>query len=189
VETPKLYIKGMVSLRCKIAVKEELKKLGLHYIFVELGEVDIMEDLTVSQREQLKENLLKIGLELMDDKKSILVERIKNIITEMVQYTEELPDVNYSVYIADKLRHDYTYLSNIFSEVNGISIKQYIINQKIEKAKEFIMYDELTLSEIAFKLHYSSIGHFSNQFKKITGVTPSFYKGLKQKRRINLENI
>ena len=189
VEKPNLFIKGMVSYRCKMAVKEELKKLGLHYIFVELGEVDIMEDLTVFQREQLKENLGKIGLELIDDTKSILVEKIKNTIIEMVQYAEEFPKVKHSVYIADKLRHDYTYLANIFSEANGISIQQYIIHQKIEKAKEFILYNELTLSEIAFKLNYSSSAHFSNQFKKITGVSPSFYKGLKQKRLINLENI
>jgi AraC-like DNA-binding protein len=185
----KLYIKYMVSLRCKMMVKEELKKLGLEYVVVDLGTVEIMEDITREQRDQLKTNLLKSGLELLDDKRSILIEKIKNVITEMIHYSDELPDVNYSDYISEKLKYDYTYLANIFSEVKGITIQQYIIIHKIEKVKELLLYDELNLTEIAFKLHYSSVAHLSNQFKKVTGLSPSFYKQLKQKRLGNLESM
>jgi len=185
----KLYIKYMVSLRCKLLVKYELEKLGLHCVAVNLGTAEILEDLTEMQHKQLKENLLKSGLELMEDKRNILIEKIKNVIIEMIHYADELPDVNYSAYISDKLHHNYTYLANIFSEVKGISIQQFIINHKIERIKELLFYDELTLSEISFKLHYSSVAHLSNQFKKITGVCPSFYKLLKRNRQVNLENI
>ena len=185
----KLYIKYMVSLRCKMMVKEELKKLGLHYVIVDLGMIEILEDITQEQRNLLKENLLKSGLELLDDKKSILVEKIKNIITEMIHYSDELPKVNYSDYISEKLNHDYTYLANVFSEVKGITIQQFIIIHKIERVKELLLYNELNLTEISYKLHYSSVAHLSNQFKKITGLTPSFYKQLKEKRKSNLENM
>lgn len=185
----KLYIKYMVSLRCKMMVKEELKKLGLQYVIVDLGMIEILEDITDEQRVLLKKNLLKSGLELLDDKKSILVEQIKTAITEMIQYTDDLPKVNYSDYLSEKLDHDYTYLSNVFSEVKGITIQQFIIIHKIEKVKEYILYDELNLTEISYKLHYSSVAHLSNQFKKITGLTPTFYKHLKNKRKSNLENV
>ncbi len=185
----KLFIKYMVSLRCKMVVKEELKKLGLNYAIVELGVVEILEDITQEQREELSKNLLKSGLEVLENKKSILIEKIKNVITEMIHYSDELPKVNYSDYISEKLDYDYTYLANIFSEVKGITIQQYIIIHKIERAKELILYDELNLSEISYKLHYSSPAHLSNQFKKITGLTPSFYKKMKQKRNKNLENM
>lgn len=185
----KLYIKYMVSLRCKMMVKEELKKLGLHYVIVDLGMIEILEDITQEQRNLLKENLLKSGLELLDDKKSILVEKIKNVITEMIHYSDELPKVNYSDYISEKLNHDYTYLANVFSEVKGITIQQFIIIHKIERVKELLLYDELNLTEISYKLHYSSVAHLSGQFKKITGLTPSFYKQLKEKRKSNLENM
>lgn len=178
----------MVSLRCKMVVKEELKKLGLHYVLVDLGIVEIMEDINQKQHDQLKKNLLKSGLELLDDKKSILIEKIKNMIIEMIHYSDDLPKINYSDYISDKLKYDYTYLSNIFSEVKGISIQQFIIVHKIEKVKELLLYDELNLSEISYKMHYSSVSHLSKQFKKITGLSPSYYKQLKQKRRDNLEN-
>jgi AraC-like DNA-binding protein len=170
-------------------VKEELKKLGLKYVIVDLGMVEILEDITQEQREQLSKNLLKSGLELLEDKKSILIEKIKNVITEMIHYSDELPKVNYSDYISDKLNYDYTYLANIFSEVKGITIQQYIIIHKIERVKELILYDELSLTEISYKLHYSSAAHLSNQFKKVTGLTPSFYKKMKQKRNRNLENM
>jgi len=170
-------------------VKEELKKLGLNYFIVDLGAVEILEDITKEQREQLSKNLLKSGLELLENKKSILIEKIKNVITEMIHYSDELPKVNYSDYISEKLDYDYTYLANIFSEVKGITMQQYIIIHKIERVKELILYDELNLSEIAYKLHYSSPAHLSNQFKKITGLTPSFYKKMKQKRNRNLENL
>jgi len=185
----KLYIKYMVSLRCKMMVKEELKKLGLNYIIVDLGMVEILEDITQEQREQLGKNLLKSGLELLEDKKSILIEKIKNLIIEMIHYSDELPNINYSDYISEKLGYDYTYLANTFSEIKGITIQQFIIIHKIERVKELILYDELNLTEISYKLNYSSPAHLSNQFKKITGLTPSFYKQMKLKRNKNLENM
>ncbi|MDP3461503.1 MAG: helix-turn-helix domain-containing protein [Bacteroidales bacterium] len=179
----------MVSLRCKMVVKDELKKLGLHYTIVDLGMVDVFEEITSEQRELLKANLLRSGLELLDDKKSILIEKIKNVIIEMIHYSEELPKVNYSDHISEKLNHDYTYLSNTFSEVKGITIQQYIIFHKIERVKELLLYDELTLTEISYRMQYSSVAHLSNQFKKVTGLSPSFYKQLKQKRKGTLENL
>lgn|SRR5690606_33531827 len=185
----KLYIKYMVSLRCKMLVKEELKKLGLNYVILDLGMVDILEDITEEKRIQLKNNLLKSGLELLDDKRSILIEKIKNVIIDLIHYTSEIPKVNYSNYISEKLGYDYTYLANTFSEVKGITIQHYIIEHKIEKVKELLLYDELNISEIAYKLHYSSAAHLSNQFKKITGLSPSFYKKLQLKRKRNLENL
>lgn len=185
----KLYIKYMVSLRCKMLVKEDLKNLGLNYVNVDLGVVDIMEDITMEQKLQLKENLMKSGLELLDDKRSILIENIKNVIIEMVHYTDELPKVNYSDYISEKLGYDYTYLSNMFSEVNGITIQQFIIIHKIERVKELLIYDELNLTEISYIMHYSSVAHLSSQFKKVTGLTPTFYKQLKDKRKQNLEDL
>lgn len=184
-----LYIKYMVSLRCKMVVKEELKKLGLHYVIVDLGTVEILEDITLAQKKELKRNLLKFGLELLDDKRNILIEKIKLLIIEMIHYSEEIPKVNYSDYISEKLGYDYTYLSNIFSEVKGITIQQYIIVHKIERVKELLLYDELNLTEISYQLHYSSVAHLSNQFKKITGLTPSYYKKLKNKRNSNLEDL
>lgn len=170
-------------------VKEELKKLGLHYVVVELGMVEILEDITPAQHDQLKTNLLKSGLELLDDKKSILIEKIKNVIIEMVHYNDEIPKVNYSDYISQTLHYDYTYLSNIFSEVKGITIQQFIIINKIERVKELLLYDELSLTEISYKLHYSSVGHLSNQFKKITGLSPTYFKLLGKVRKSNLENV
>ena len=184
-----LYIKYMVSLRCKMLVKEELKKLGLHYVIVDLGMVEILEDISAEKFQDLKNNLALSGLELLDDKKSVLIEKIKNVIVEMVHYTDEIPKVNYSDYIAEKLHHDYTYLSNIFSEVKGTTIQQYIIVHKIERVKELLLYGELNLTEISYMLNYSSVAHLSNQFKKITGLSPTFFKKLKQKRHQNLENI
>lgn len=179
----------MVSLRCKMMVKDELAKLGIKAISIELGLVEILEDITKEQHEQLKANLLKSGLELLDDKRAILIEKIKNVITEMIHYTDEIPKVNYSVFLSDKLNLDYTYLSNIFSEVKGITIQQFIIVNKIERVKELLLYNEMNLTEIAYKLHYSSVAHLSNQFKKVTGLSPSYYKQLKQKRKSNLENV
>lgn len=170
----KLYIKYMVSLRCKMMVKEELKKLGLKYVSVDLGIVEILEEITADQRDQLRKNLLTSGLELLEDNRSILIEKIKNVIIEMIHYSDEVPKVNYSDHISKKLGYDYTYLANTFSEVKGITIQQFIILHKVERVKELIIYDELTLSEIAYKLHYSSGAHLSTQFKKITGLTPSY---------------
>jgi AraC-like DNA-binding protein len=179
----------MVSIRCKMVVKSELNKLGIHYVFVDLGEVEIKEDITPEQREQLKKALLKSGLELMDDKKAILIEKIKNVIIEMIHYEDELPKIKKSDYISEKLNHDYTYLANLFSEVTGTTIEHFIIAHKIEKVKELLLYDELNLTEISYKLNYSSVAHLSKQFKKVTGLTPSFFKQLKNKRRSTLENV
>jgi AraC-like DNA-binding protein len=170
-------------------VEAELQKLGLRYVFIDLGMVELSEPLTHLQREQLRENLLQSGLELLDDKKSILIEKIKTVITELIQHAGEMPKLNYSSYLSEKLNYDYTYLANIFSEVKGTTIQQFIIIHKIEKVKELLLYDELNLTEIAHQLHYSSVAHLSTQFKKVTGLSPSFYKQLKQKRRQNLENM
>jgi len=170
-------------------VKEELKHLDLNYTNIELGMIELQDDISDLQRKKLKENLLKIGLILLDDKKSILIEKIKNVIVEMIHYSDELPKVNYSEYISTKLGYDYTYLANTFSEVKGITIQQYIIINKIERVKELLIYGELNLTEISYKMHYSSVAHLSNQFKRITGLTPSFYKQLKNKRKANLEDL
>lgn len=185
----KLYIKYMVSLRCKLMVKTELENLGLRYANIELGMIEIEEGLDEEKKQQLKTNLLKSGLELLDDRKSILIDKIKNLIIEMIHYSEEVPRVNYSDYISEKLGYDYTYLSNIFSEVKGITIQYFIINHKIEKAKELILYDELNITEISYRLNYSSVSHLSNQFKKVTGYTPSYFKKIGEMRKTNLENL
>ena len=184
----KLFIKYMVSIRCKMVVKSELDKLGLHYIKVNLGEVEIREDLTKEQHDQLKSELLKSGLELMDDKKAILIEKIKNIIIGMIHYADEPHPQNLSDYISEKLNHDYTYLANLFSEVTGITIEHYIIAHKIERVKELLLYQEYNLTEISYMLNYSSVAHLSNQFKKVTGLTPTFFKQLKNKRFTSVIN-
>lgn len=185
----KIYIKYMVSLRCKMVVKDELRKLGLHFIVVDLGEVEIMEELTESQHDALKAALYVSGLELMDDKRAVLIEKIKNVIVEMIHYADELPKINYSNYISEKLNYDYTYLSNLFSEVKGITIQQFIILHKIERVKELLLYEELNLTEISYQLQYSSVSHLSNQFKKVTGLTPSQFKLLKNRQRNPIEEI
>ncbi len=179
----------MVSTRCKMLVKDELKKLNLHFIVVDLGEIEIMETITNEQRDQLNTALKLSGLELMDDKKAVLIEKVKNIIIEMVHYFDELPSINYSDYISSKVGLDYTYISNIFTEVKGLTIQQFIINHKVERIKELIIYDELNITEIAWKMNYSSVAHLSNQFKKITGLSPSHFKLLKDKRRTPIEEI
>ena len=170
-------------------VMTQLKKLNLHFSEVKLGSVEIIEDITPEQREQLKINLKKSGLELLGDKHSVLVENIITVINEMIHYTDDEPKANYSDHISEKLGYDYTYLTNIFAEVKGITIQHYIILNKIEKVKELILYEDLTLTEIAARMYYSSVGHLSNQFKKITGHTPTFYKDLAHKRRENLDNV
>lgn len=185
----KLYIKYMVSIRCKMVVKAELDALGLHYGTVDLGEVEIRGNISSEQRDHLGLALRKSGLELMDDKRAMLIEKIKNVIVEMVHYREELPKVKNSDYISEKLGHDYTYLANMFSEATGMTIEHFIIAHKIERVKELLLYDELNLTEISYKLNYSSVAHLSNQFKKITGLTPTFFKQLKHKRRIPLEDV
>ncbi len=185
----KLYIKYMVSLRCKMVVKDELRKLGINYSNISLGQVELAEEINRSQLENIRIALKQSGLELMDDKKSVLIEKIKDVVIEMVHYEDELPKVNFSDYLTEKLGYNYTYLANLFSETEGTTIEHFIIIHKIERVKELIIYDELNLTEIAWKLHYSSVSHLSNQFKKITGLTPSFFKSLKNKKRSNLENL
>ena len=185
----RLYIKNMVCIRCKMLVTDELMKLGIQPISVDLGETEIMDSISADTWLTIKTNLLKWGLELMDDKKSILIQKVKNVIIELVHYTEEPLSVNLSVYLADKLKHDYTYLSNLFSEAQGTTIEKFFILHKIERVKELLVYDELTLTEIAFRLHYSSVSHLSTQFKKTTGLTPSYFRQLKDKRRSMLEDL
>ena len=170
-------------------VRSELESLGIDHTVVELGEVGLLKELSRSQHDKLKFNLLRYGLELMDDKRSMLIEKIKNVIVEMIHYADELPKTNNSEYISSKVKYDYTYLANLFSEVQGITIEHYIIAHKIEKVKELLVYDELNLTQIADKLHYSSVAHLSSQFKKVTGLTPSHFKKLKEKRRNTLESL
>lgn len=179
----------MVSNRCKMAVKEELRNLGLHFILVDLGEVEIMENISLDQREKLKIRLHNAGFELMDDKKSMLIEKIKNVIIEMVHHSNEIIKVNFSDYLSEKLNHDYTYMSNLFSEVQGTTIEQFIISHKTERIKELIIYGEHNITEIAWKMGYSSVAHLSSQFKKVTGLSPSHFKKLKDKRRSPIEEV
>lgn len=179
----------MVSNRCKMIVKEKLKNLGLNYVTVDLGEVNILEEISNGQREQLKSLLLKSGLLLMDDKRAMLIEKIKNVIITMIHHSDEILKIKFSNYLSEKLDYNYTYLANTFSENQGITIEQFILTHKIERVKELIIYDELNLTEISQKLNYSSVGALSNQFKKITGLTPSFYKKLKEKRKENIEDF
>jgi len=185
----KLYIKYMVSTRCKIAVKEELKKLGLHFIFVDLGKVEIMENISELQKKNLKTALLRLGLDLMDDKRTELIEEIKSSVIQMIHYSEETVKVNFSVFLSEKLNFDYTYLSNLFSEVQGTTLEHFIISHKIERIKELIIYDELNITEIARMMNYSSVAYLSNQFKRITGFSPSQFKHLNDKRRNPIEEI
>jgi len=179
----------MVSIRCKMLVKSELEKLGLAYKSVELGEVELEENITPEQWNVLNINLKRSGIELMEDKKSILIEKIKKVIIELVHYSDEPLDINFSQYLSQKLNHDYTYLANLFSETLGITIEHFLIVHKIERVKELLIYDELNITEIAWKMHYSSVAHLSNQFKKMTGLTPTFFKKLRDKKRDNLENF
>ena len=179
----------MVCIRCKMIVKTELDKLGIFHGIVNLGDTEVRQTTTTVQLLQLKLVLEKYGLELMEDKKAILIEKIKNVIIELVHYIGELPVMKKSDYISQKLDYDYTYLANIFSETTGTTIEQYIILHKIERVKELLIDDELTLSEISYKLNYSSVAHLSNQFKKITGLTATFFKTLKNLKRSNLEDV
>lgn len=185
----KIYIKNMVSVRCKMIVREEMEKLGFKVEDVQLGYAEIKGSLSKAQRIELDIALRKYKLELLDDKKNILIERIKNEIIEMIHFNEEIPKVNYSKYLSDKLALNYTYLSNTFSEVTGTTIEHYIIHHKIERVKELLMYNELNLTEISYRLHYSSVAHLSNQFKKVTGYTPTTYKRKNINNRVALETV
>lgn len=185
----RIFIQNMVSLRCKLKVKSELDKLNIKYSNVQLGEVEITESISETTFKELQIALHESGLELMDDKKAILIEKIKNIVVEMLHYADELPKTNFSDYLSDKLNMDYNTVSTIFSHTKGITIEHYIMLHKIEKVKELLIYDELNLTEIAWKMHYSSTAHLSSQFKKVTGLTPTFFKNMKNKNRKGLEDL
>ena len=179
----------MVCGRCKMVVKSEFEKLGFHPISIELGVVEIRETNIDSSMEVLLQNLRSWGFDLIDDKQSKIIEHIKNLIVELVHYQNNEPKINLSDYLTQNILHDYSTLSNLFSEVEGTTIEKYFISLKIEKVKELLMYDELTLSEISYKLNYSSVAYLSNQFKKVTGFTPSYYKNLKDKKRRQIEDL
>jgi AraC-like DNA-binding protein len=184
------YVKNMVCHRCRLAVEDALKKINLTPVNVQLGEVAVAEDtISPTQLQQLTNELEQLGFELLDDKKKKLIEQIKTLIIELTHYKKESVSKKYSAIIQEKLHHDYSYLSKLFSEVEGITIEQYIISQKIEKTKELLVYDELSLSEIAFQLNYSSVAHLSTQFKKITGLTPSEFKKLSGGHRKPLDQL
>jgi AraC-like DNA-binding protein len=178
----------MVCLRCKIVVENELKNLGIDYIRVEIGEILLREELTEAQKTQLNFCLKPYGLELIIKRKNIIVEKVKNIIIELIHNSNEALTIRFSDYLRRKMNYDYTYLANLFSEVEGRTIESYIISKKIEKVKELILYEDLTLTEIAFKLHYSSVAHLSYQFKKVTGYTPSQFKTSKNRELSNLSH-
>ena len=163
--------------------------MGLHYTFVELGEAEVLENISTEQKDQFKAALLKSGLELMDDKKSMLIQKIKNVIIELIHYSEDPVTRKFSEFLSQKLNHDYTYLANLFSEVQGTTIEKFIIAHKIERVKELLVYNEFNLTEIAYQMHYSSVAHLSTQFKKVTGLTPSHFKQLRDKRRSMLEDV
>lgn len=179
----------MVCIRCKRVVQETLSKLGLRFKTIELGEVELESCLTLLQKDLLRSDLLLCGLELMDDRKSVLVERIKNVIIEQVHYTKEPLAINFSQFLSQKLKHDYTYLANLFSGLQGITIEKFLIVHRIERVKELLLYNELNLTEIASVMHYSSVAHLSNQFKKVAGCTPTHFKTEKEKSRSMLENL
>ena len=185
----KLHIRNMVSNPCKMIVKNELDRIGLNYQSISLGEVEMPNTPTKEEYRLLKAALIRFGLELMVNKKAMLIERIKNTIIHMVHYTDELPKVKNSNYISEKIEHDYTYLANVFSQETGMTIEHYIINHKIERAKELILYDELNLTEISYLLNYSSVAHLSRQFKQVTGLTASFFRNAPFDSRIALENV
>lgn len=185
----KLFIQNMVSQRCKMFVKAALEKLNLAYSYLELGEVHLTKAIPSDLKQKLREVLQHSGLVLVEDKTALVIERVKNLIIEMIHYSDELPKMKYSAYISEKIGQDYHTISELFSKNKGITIEHFIILHKIEKVKELIMYDELNLTEISYKLHYSSVSHLSNQFKRITGLTPSFFKNMKKKIRTNLEDL
>ena len=185
----KFYVKNMVSNRCKSQLSQILEDMGIPHQNVELGSVEILKDLSLIQELDFKSKLKNTGLELMDDHKTILCEKIKLVIIDMIHYSDDNIKVNFSDYLSEKLNHNYTYLSNVFRSITGMTIQQFIIINKIERIKELLLYGEMNLSEISYKLNYSSIAHLSNQFKKITGITPSSYKNTELSLRIPLEEI
>lgn len=184
-----IFIKNMISTACKLFVQAELSNLGIRYNSIDLGEVDLNGNITIAQRIALKESLTKYGLELMEDKRSILIEKIKATIIEMVYYTEDRINTKYSYILSERFNHNYNYLAKVFSDREGITIEKYIISQKIERIKELMKYGEMNMTQIAYLLNYSSVAHLSSQFKKTTGLTPSDYRLLNGNRRRAVEEI
>lgn len=185
----KILIQNMVSRRCKMMVKSELEKLGIVYKSIELGEVELTEPINETIKKTLKVELHKSGLELMYDQKAMMIEKIINVIVEMVHYSEEFPTVNFSTFLSEKMHQDYHKMAEIFSKTKGVTIEHFIILHKIERAKELIVYDNLNLTEISHKMNYKSVAHLSRQFKQVTGMTPTFFKSLSKKQRNNLEDL
>lgn len=185
----KLYIKNMVCNRCIMVVKSELEKFGLHPVAVELGEVILEKDISDTEKDRLNKRMQSLGFEIIDDKKTRLIESIKKTIIDLVHSEEGAPKMTFSEHLSERFHHDYSYLSKLFSEVQGVTIEQFLIAQKIERVKELLVYDELNLSEIAHKLDYSSVSHLSKQFKKVTGLTPTHFKQVKEKKRIPLDQL
>jgi len=185
-----IYIKNMVSRRCKMLVTEELQKLGIEYSSIDLGMIKLSREITPMQSKKLQETLIGSGLELMEDKKAILIEKIKITIIEIIHFSDEYVKYKFSSYLSEKLGYDYAYLANLFSSETGITIEKYIIRHKVERVKELLLYDELSLKEISYRMHYSSVAHLSSQFKKSTGLTPSYFKQIAQHRkRIAIEDL
>ncbi|MDV3585706.1 AraC family transcriptional regulator [Elizabethkingia anophelis] len=184
-----IFIKNMVCDRCIMVVQNELEKLGLDAKNIKLGEVILSKEITSLEKENLSKTLEPLGFEVIDDKKGRIIEKIKNIIIDLVHHQDSDVKINLSDVLSDKLHHDYNYLSNLFSEVEGTTIEKYFIAQKVEKVKELLVYDELSLSEIAFRLNYSSVAYLSNQFKKVTGLTPSHFKQIKEDKRKPLDKV
>ncbi|MBS3993023.1 MAG: helix-turn-helix transcriptional regulator [Bacteroidetes bacterium] len=185
----KIYIKNMVCNRCIMVVKSELENMGYTLLNISLGVVEFKSNLSAAQKLTINNRLRILGFELIDDKKSRLIEKIKSLIIELVQNHDSKLKDNLSALISHELNHDYTYLSNLFSQVEGMTIEKFFIAQKIEKVKELLVYDELSLSEIAFRLHYSNVAHLSSQFKKVTGVTPSHFKNIRDNKRRSLDEV
>jgi len=185
----RLYVKNMVCNRCIMVVKNEFEKLGYAPLAVQLGEVEIKEELSSAQITEIDNRLKEFGFELIDNTKSRIIEKIKTSIVQLIHHSNEDVKVNYSQYIESQLNKDYVYLSGLFSEVEGTTIEKYIIHQKIEKVKELLVYDELTLSEIAYQMGYSNVAYLSSQFKKVTGLTPSHFKQVKENKRKPLDKV
>lgn len=185
----KIYVKNMACESCKIVVKEALEELDVSPIKVELGEIEIKEELSNEEKKELNKKIKKAGLELLEKKQGVIIEKMRKVMVDYVYKSDEKPNIKFSALLSDELNHSYTYLANFFSEIEATTIEQYIIALKIERIKELIIFGEDTFSEIAHKLHYSSVSHLSSQFKKVTGLTPSHFKALKEKRRITIQNI
>jgi len=185
----KLYVRNMACLSCKVVVQEALEEMEIQLVKVELGEIETKEDLSNAEKQKINDIIKKVGLELLETKQGAIIEKIRQVVIDYVYHTEEKIIINFSDYISKKLNYSYTYLANLFSEVEVNTIEQYVIAMKIERIKELIMFEELSLTEISYKLHYSSVSHLSTQFKKVTGLTPTHFKQLKKKRRIAIQNL